>query len=142
MLIKEIMTTNVITISPEASLKEVGRVLKEKKVSGLPVTNTAGTVVGIITLTDLWRVLHRIYSWKGFEKTEFGAQFNDMLEQEKTNSKVKDIMTKTVISLSEDDSIDDAMRMMFENQIHTIPVTKDGRLIGIVGKRDIIYNAF
>ena len=142
MIVKEMMTKNVITVSPEASLKEVGSLIKEKKISGLPVVTEGGTIVGIVTLTDLLNLLSRIYQWKQLEEGDEAVNLSDMFEKEKTTSKVADIMTKNVIALREDDSLDDVMKLMFDNKIHTIPVTKEGVLIGIVGKRDLIHACF
>jgi len=71
MLVKEIMTREVITVSPDDSLKNVGEILKEKRISGLPVVKDE-KIVGIITLTDMLKVLERIYKWKELEKREPG----------------------------------------------------------------------
>ncbi|MFH1768142.1 MAG: CBS domain-containing protein [Candidatus Omnitrophota bacterium] len=142
MLVKELMTKNVITVSPEASLKDVGKILKEKKISGVPVVNDAGRVVGVITITDLLRILGRIYQWREMEKGKEEMNLSEMYEQEKEKAKVKDVMTKDVVSLSEEDTLDDVMRMMFENKVHTIPVMKDNQLIGVIGKRDLLYACF
>ena len=67
-MVKDIMTTEVVTISPETSLKEVGEILREKRVSGLPVVDKDGSVVGIITLTDMLRILDQIYHWREIER--------------------------------------------------------------------------
>jgi predicted transcriptional regulator len=142
MLVKELMTKHVYTVTPDTSLKEVGKMLKEKKISGVPVINDDGVLVGIVTLTDMLRILSRIYEWKQMEKEESQRDLSVMFEDEKSNAKVKDIMTKDIVTLSEDDTIDDIMKLMFENKIHTIPVTKDNKLIGIIGKRDLIYTCF
>ena len=143
MLVKDLMTANVMTISPEASLTDIGKILKEKRISGLPVTDQNGNLVGVVTLTDLLRILNRIYKWKGLERRDgLEPKFSDMFEHEKASAKVSDIMTKSVVTLSVDDALDDVMRIMFENQIHTIPVTEEGRIVGVIGKRDLITACF
>jgi len=142
MFVKEIMTKEVITVSPDASLKEVGEILKEKRISGIPVVDENGNVVGIVTLTDLLRILDQIYKWKEMEKRVAGLKLSEMREEEKSKAKVRDIMTKDVFTISEDGTIDDVMRMMFGKGIHTIPVIKDGKLVGIMGKRDLIDACF
>ena len=142
MFVKEIMTKEVITISPDASLKEIGEILKEKRISGIPVVDGNGNVVGIVTLTDLLRILDQIYKWKEMEKRVAGLKLSEMREEEKSKAKVRDIMTKDVFTISEDGTIDDVMRMMFGKGIHTIPVIKDGKLVGIMGKRDLIDACF
>jgi len=142
MFVKEIMTKEVITVSPDASLKEIGEILKEKRISGIPVVDENGNVVGIVTLTDLLRILDQIYKWKEMEKRVAGLKLSEMREEEKSKAKVRDIMTKDVFTISEDGTIDDVMRMMFGKGIHTIPVIKDGKLVGIMGKRDLVDACF
>ena len=142
MLVKEMMTKDVTTVSPESSLKEVGDVIKEKRISGLPVVGADGDVVGVVTLTDLLGVLDRIYKWKALEKKTYKLKISDMLKEEKTEAKVKDIMAKDVLTLREDSTLEDVMRVMFERGAHTIPITKEGKLVGVIGKRDLIRTYF
>ena len=142
MVVKEIMSREVITVSPENSLKEVGEILKEKRVSGLPVVDAKGNILGVITLTDMLRILDRVYKWKELEKVESGLTLSNLFEKEKKDAKVKDYMTKNVLALNENDSVEEVMKLMFTNNIHTIPVADSGKLIGIVGKRDLISACF
>lgn len=142
MFVKEIMTKNVITVSPEASLKEVGVIFKEKRISGVPVIDKNNTIVGIVTLTDMLRILDQIYIWKELEKLVPGCKLSEMEQEEKAKAKVRDIMTKEVYTINEQGTIDDLMKLMFTKKIHSIPVTREGKLVGIVGKRDIIYACF
>lgn len=142
MLVKEIMSTNVITVSPETSLKELGQLIKDKKISGVPVVDESESLIGVITITDLLRLLNQIYQWKKLEKGEDGPSLRQMLEQEKTNAKVKDLMTKSILALSEDDTLDEVMKKMFDNKIHTLPVISDGKIVGVIGKKDLIKACF
>jgi len=142
MYIKEIMTRDVITISPDASLKEVGELFKTKRISGTPVVDCEGNIVGIITLTDLLRILDQIYGWKEMEKKDAGLKCSKIYEEEKKEAKVKNIMTKHVLTIAEDETIDEVMKLMFERGVHSLPVVKDGRLVGIVGKRDLVNACF
>lgn len=142
MFIKEIMTKDVITVSPDASLKEVGSIFKEKRISGVPVVNRDGYIVGIVTLTDLLKILGQIYRCKELEDKFIGLKLSKMHEEEKTKAKVRDIMTKDVVTISEDRTIDDVIKLMFDKDIHTFPVIKEDKLIGIVGKRDLLDASF
>ncbi len=142
MLIKDIMTKNVITVSPDASLKEVGTILKEKRISGIPVVDQKGCIVGIVTLTDMLKILDHIYQWKELERKEPTLKLSEVFTQEKLNAKARDVMTKDVVTLEENSSIDDVMRVMFDKKIHTIPITSDGKLVGVIGKRDLVYLSF
>ena len=137
MFIKDIMTTNVITISPNASLKDVGKLLKEKRISGVPVVDDKGNLVGIVTLSDMFKILEQVYKW-----SEQKVNLSEAFDEHTVKGSVYDIMTKDVLTLSETDTIDDVMRLMFTNKVHTIPIVKDGKLVGVVGKRDLIYTCF
>ncbi len=142
MQVKDIMTKEVVTVTPEMSLKEVGILLRERRISGLPVLDGAGVLVGIITLTDMLKVLDRIYKWKQLERMESDLMVSGKFEQEKENAKVGDFMTEEVMTLTEDASLDFLRTKMFNNGIHTLPVVKNGKLVGVVGKRDLICACF
>jgi CBS domain-containing protein len=137
MLLKEIMTTDVITVSPENTLKDVGRLLKAKRISGIPVIEN-DMIAGIITITDIMKVIEEIYRWQELEKKATGLKISDLVGKEKLNSKVGSIMTKTVFTLEEDKTVDDAVQLMFKKKVHTIPVTRNGKLAGVIGKRDLV----
>ena len=142
MLVKEVMTKDVITLSPDTSLKEAGEIFKEKRISGAPVVDRAGNILGIITLTDLLKILDQIYKWRELERKVEGLKLSEMFEKEKVEAKVANIMTNDVFTISEDKTIDDVTRIMFGKGVHTIPVTKDGKLVGIIGKRDLVSACF
>lgn len=142
MLVKNIMTSNVITITPESSIKEVGRILKEKRISGLPVVDNDGELVGIITLTDMFKILGQIYHWRKIETKAPELKISEMFEKEKEEAKVSIYMTKAVFTVEEDEPIEAVMDLMFERNVHTIPVTKKGKIVGVVGRRDLMYSCF
>ena len=140
MLVKEIMAKEPITVSADDPLKKVGHILKEKRISGMPVVDKHGELIGIITLTDVLKLFQRIYKWKELEEKEPELHLVSMLEDEKKNATVKDYMTKGVITLREDMTVDEAMEVMAVHSVHTLPVTREGKLVGIVGQRDLVYH--
>ncbi len=142
MQVKDIMTRDVLTVTAETTLNEVSEMLKGKRVSGFPVVNKENEVVGIITITDLMKVLDRIYKWKDLEKRDSDLKISGRFEQEKNSSKVGDFMTTGVMTLTEDTDLDFVRKKMFSNKIHTLPVVKDGKLIGVVGKHDLVNACF
>jgi CBS domain-containing protein len=142
MLLKEIMTKNVITVTPDTSLREVGKILKEKRISGIPVVDESGNLAGIITITDILRILKEIYQWQRIEKSATGLKISDLIEKESLNKKVKDVMTKNIFTLDANKSIDDLMYIVFTKNIHTIPVMENDKLVGIIGKRDLVGSCF
>jgi len=142
MMIKDIMTKSVITVSPEASLKEVGVILKEKRISGVPVVEDDGSIVGIVTVDDILKILEEIYQWQELERKATGMNLSDLVGKERLNTKVRTIMTKNVYTLDENKALNDVMNLMFTKKIHTIPITKDNKLAGVIGKRDLVYACF
>jgi len=142
MLIREIMAKNVITVSPDTSLREAGKILKEKRISGIPVIERDGRLVGVITITDILKIIKEIYQWQQIEKSSTGLKISDLIETESLNKKVSDVMTKSVFTLEAGRDVNDLMRLVFTKNIHTIPITENGSLVGVVGKHDLIGSCF
>ena len=138
MLLREIMTKDVISISHEATLKEAGEVFKQKRISGLPVVNENEEIVGVVTITDMLKILGQIYKLKESEKkSQADIMLSEMYEGEKQKAQVKDLMTREVHVLKEESSIEEVMRLMFQKNVHTIPITDaEGHIVGIIGRRD------
>jgi len=147
MLVKDIMSTTVALLAPEATIEELGKLLKEKRISGVPVVDSSGVVVGVVTMTDLLRLVGEYFSWyqtdcayslTGWEKEKRLKVLRDNFVTDVYKKPISEIMNDMVIGLKEDDSIEEAMKLMFVNNIHTLPVLRDGKLIGIVGKHDLL----
>jgi len=114
---KDVMTREVITIDPDAGLEEtIGR-LVNNKISGMPVCDKAGKVVGMISEKDL---LNFIFS--GNIK----------------NTKVKEAMSIHIISFPPDEELDKIALVMGEKQIRRVPILENGKLVGVVSRRSII----
>jgi len=138
MKVKEIMAKNVITISPKASLKELATLIKKHRINGVPVVDEEGALIGIVTMTDILKILHDIYYWAELEKVKPGLGVKDALEVEKEKATVGEKMSTSLRTLKEDDDIEKALKLMCKYSIHTIPVTKDKKLIGVIGATDIV----
>ena len=139
MKIKEIMAKNVITISPKASLKELATLIKKHRINGVPVVDEEGALVGVVTMTDILKILHDIYYWAELEKVKPGLGVKDALEVEKEKATVGEKMSTSLRTLKEDDDVEKALKLMCKYGIHTIPVVKDKKLIGVVGATDIVH---
>ena len=139
MLLKDIMTKDVVTVTPSTSLKEVCKILKEKRISGVPVVDEGGKIAGIVTITDVLKIVQEVYQWQALEKNAYHMNISELLGKESLNTNAGNIMTKTVYTLDENKNINDVMRLMFTNKIHTIPITREDKIVGIIGKRDLVY---
>ena len=142
MIVKEIMTETVVTVTPETSLREAGKIFLEKRISGIPVIDENGNLYGMLTITDMLKVLDDIYKWGEQEKKWGGLKIADEFAQKKANAKVGDIMSKEVFTLPEESNLKDVMRMMFTKKVHTIPIVRDNKLVGIIGKHDLVSICF
>src|SRR3989338_6943461 len=118
MFIRDMMTKNVITVTPNTSLKEVGRILKEKRISGVPVVDSTERIVGIITVTDILRLLEEIYQWQVLEGKITGLHVSELVGKERLNAKAASVMKKDVFTLNENSTLNDLMRLMFTKKIY------------------------
>ena len=142
MKIGDIMTCDVITVTPETKVRDVARILSEKRIGAVPVINTERNVVGIISESDLF------LKEKGipFSAVKIPRLFNEWVEPGKLESLYRkiethmasDVMTSPVITVSPEDEVGAAAALMFRNKISRLPVVKGGKLVGIVSRSDFI----
>ena len=114
MIAREIMTRNVFTISPEVSVLELAQLLSQKSISGVPVIDTDGQIIGIVTEADIIGKVNR----------------EDMC--------VADIMSPEIIFVTEDTQVGQIAMLLVERKIKRVPVMRDGKLVGIVCRADIV----
>lgn len=127
MLIRNFMTKNVITINPEDSMQKAIQMLQQHKINMMPVVQD-GKVVGVISDRDLKKASPSDAT--DLEKHELKYLLNKI--------KVKDIMTKKVITVPPDFTIEEAAEVLLTNDISGAPVLDDhGALVGIVTNRDL-----
>ncbi|MEK6777468.1 MAG: CBS domain-containing protein [bacterium] len=140
---KEIMTRDVITVGPDMPVKDLAKLLLDHHISGVPVVDKEGNLAGIITDKDL------IESNKNLHLPTVVTLFDAViyLESEKhfkedlrkmAASRVEDIMVRKVVTIGEDTSIRDIAAIMSDQGKDLLPVVREGKLIGIVGKADIV----
>ena len=139
----EIMKEKVISVPPDMPVDELGRFFIEHDISGVPVVGSKGELVGIVTEYDL------ISQSKKFHLPSLLRLFDAIIPLEGANavekeikkmsaSQVSDICTRDVITIAEDTPIDEIATIMAEKHITLLPVLKEGRITGVVGKREVI----
>jgi CBS domain-containing protein len=111
MIAKDIMTREVITASPALPVKELAMLLVKNQISGVPVADEHGNIIGLVSEAD-------IIAKKG--------------------KHVEAIMSRQVFSVSEEASIEEIAQLMTTHRIKRLPVMKDGKLLGIVSRADIV----
>lgn len=142
---KNIMTRDVITVNPSMTIEEFARVLMKNQISGAPVVDEKGSLIGIATENDLItqnKRLHIPTILRLFDA--FIPLGTSRLEREIkkiTATTVEEICTKKVVTVDPETPLEEIATIMTEKKIHLIPVIKEGKIVGIIGKRDIIKGA-
>jgi CBS domain-containing protein len=113
----DIMTDNLVTIRPEASIEEAIDLLLTHGISGAPVTDKEGHLVGVITEFALLAVVY---------------------DQRVKDHFVAEHMTRNVITVNVDDPMRRAADLCIVNRVRRLPVMKDGRLVGLIARRDVL----
>jgi len=114
MIARDIMTRKVYTISPEASVQEVAQLLSRKSISGVPVIDKDGRIIGIVTEADIIGKVNR------------------------EGLCVADIMSPEIIAVDEETPVGEIAMLLTERKIKRVPVMQDGKLVGIVCRADIV----
>jgi CBS domain-containing protein len=111
MLAKDIMTQQVIAVSPQTPVKQLAKTLSQNHISGTPVVDKSGKVVGVVTQRDLLG---------------------------KKGAQVKSIMSKKVISVMEDTPVEEIASVMTARNVKRVPVFRGQKLAGIISRGDLV----
>lgn len=144
---RDIMTKEVITVQEDMTIEALGRIFIEKRISGAPVLDSGEKLVGIVTENDLVRKNSRLHIPTVVRIFDAFVPLGgtDRVEEEirrMSASTVSEICTRTVVTVAPDATLQDISSLMFEKGVHLIPVLDAGRIVGIIGKIDIIRGMF
>jgi CBS domain-containing protein len=141
---KDVMTTEVVTVSPETTVQELARILSEKGISGAPVVDANNRLVGLVSEGDL---LHRaetgterrIQRRRSWWLDSVAAEEEQARDYVKAHGRtVADIMTRDVISADETTDLADIAMLLETKRIKRVPVVSGGRLVGIVSRANLV----
>jgi len=148
MKVKDVMNPKIVFCKPDDTVREAAKILKENNISGVPVLK-GDELVGIISEGDLLKLL--IIPEKGelwlpspFEVIEvpirelLGWEDTKKMLSDMGSTKIEEIMTKDVHTISSEASVEEASEHMVRHRINRLPVTEDNHLVGIVTRGDII----
>lgn len=143
MKVKEIMTQPVISVRDDTPLEEVALLMLEHRIGGVPVLDDRGELVGIITESDftakekclpfsLFRAPQLFGRWMGAGEAAH-------LYEEARGLPAREAMTRSVVTIGEDDPVEDVLELMLRNDINRVPVIGMGGVpIGIVARHDLL----
>lgn len=136
----DVMTSNVISVSPDMTVREVARIFVDNGISGAPVLDADGHVVGMISEGDLLR-----RSEIGTEERtrtswlDFWSASHEARDYIKTHAeRVRDVMTTGVVSVQPDTPLAEVAGILETRRIKRVPVTKAGQLVGIVSRANLV----
>ena len=144
MLVRQVMTTDVVTFAPEETVEVATRRLLERDVDGAPVVDGAGEVIGMLSSDDLLvqeTQLHypTVFSLFGayLELPSSHRRFEAELRRA-VAAVVSDVMERDPVTCSPDDTLERAATLMHERRVSRLPVLEGGRLVGIVARGDLL----
>ena len=145
MLVRDIMDAEPATVSPDTSVEEVVRTLREHELPGVPVVDANGRLAGLVTEADLvlpddqgdLHIPHYINLFGGTVFLEPLGRFEDRLRKAFA-SKAADMMTPDPDSVAPDTTVREAARLIHDTGHNRLPVVEDGRLVGVVTRVDVL----
>ena len=141
--VKDIMTREVKSVSPETEITQAAKLLLSEHINGVPVVNRAGELVGILCQSDLIAQQKSIPIPSLFTLLDgyIPLTFLNRMDREVEKiaaTKVDNAMTPDPVTVNSDTGIEKVAALMVEKNYHTLPVVDDGKLVGIVGKEDVL----
>ena len=127
LMAKDLMQTNLIVATTEMLVVDVIDILGEKKITALPVVDSEGNLVGIISEKDILEIAYQIIA--GYYDFNKGQT-------------VADMMITDVVTFKSEDNLADICQSFMSRPFRRVPVVEDGKPIGIISRRDIIFKAF
>ncbi len=140
MIAADVMTRQVLSVSPDATVEDAAQQMLTRGISGLFVVNETGDLVGIVTEGDLLRrdeigtERHRPWWLRMFVSP--GRQAADFTRTH--GRRVSDVMTENVISVAHDSALEAVVALMEEHRIKRIAVTQNGRVAGVISRSDLL----
>ena len=140
---KDIMTTDVVTVFPETPISDIAKLLLEKHFNGIPVVDKDGNLIGIVCQSDLIAEQKKLPIPSVFTILDAFIPIQPLRKTEKEVQKIAAIkaseaMTPDPATVNPETSLEEIASLMVNRCIHTIPVVDGGKLVGVIGKEDIL----
>jgi CBS domain-containing protein len=137
MRVADLMTTNVVTVTPETPLKDVANLLVEHRIAGVPVCDSGGQVVGVVSESDiLWKELRTLPETNGLFERMLESAYGDDKRAKATTA--GEAMSSPAITIEPEAPIARAARLLIEYMINRLPVVSENQLVGILARSDLV----
>jgi CBS domain-containing protein len=137
---KDVMTSPVLTVKPDASVTEVARLLLERHISAAPVVDDAGHLLGIVSEGDLMRRpesgTERHPSWWLTLISDPQDEAREYLKSHGLHA--RDVMSRHVVSVGDDAPLQEIASLLEKHRIKRVPVVRDGQVVGIVSRSNLL----
>jgi CBS domain-containing protein len=140
MQVRDVMTANVITVPAQVTILEAARTMLRNRVSGLPVVDAEGKLVGMVTEGDFLRRSEIGTERRRPRWLEFVLGPGRMAEEyvRAAGRKVEDVMTRDPVTVREDDDLETVVELMERRRVKRFPVLRDGKIVGIVSRANLM----
>jgi CBS domain-containing protein len=130
MLVREVMTSPPVTVGPGTSLKRAIQLLDEHQITAMPVVDHVGHLMGVVSEADVLRDSVPADRRAHARLVEISAPTVQLV--------VTDVMTHLPVSVAPDDDLSQAVELLVDTQVKSLPVVGSGRVVGMVSRRDVI----
>ena len=140
---RDIMTKKVITVSPETLVNDLAKTLAGKNIGGVPVVDADGRLVGIVTQSDLVERVQELKLPPAINILDFHVYLQIPSHlfrkvEKMLGATVADIMSPKPLTVSPETPVPQIAALMAEQKVHTLPVLEQGKIVGIIGKMDLV----
>ena len=140
---KDIMSKEIISVSPETEITQAANLLLEKRINGVPVVDAAGELVGILCQSDLIAQqksipIPSLFTFLDGYISLTTSKHMDKAVEKIAATKVAEAMTANPVTVGPETGIEKIATLMVEKNYHTLPVIDAGKLVGILGKEDVL----
>lgn len=142
-IVRDIMNTDLITVTPDMDISRAAKILFDNRINGAPVVDDSGSLVGILCQSDLITQQKKLPIPTVFTFLDGLIRLTSVKQIEKQVSKiaaltVSEAMTPKPVTVQPDTEIETVAALMVDSKFHTLPVVEDSRLVGIIGKEDVL----
>ncbi|MCX5862914.1 MAG: CBS domain-containing protein [Deltaproteobacteria bacterium] len=139
----DVMTRDVITVTPHTLLRELAEILSENSINGVPVVDDHGNVLGVVCESDLVNQNKPLHIPTVFIILDSVIPLENPWRLQKefkrlTATTVEDIYSKPAVCIAPDTDLSEVARLMADRKLYTLPVVDNAKLVGVIGKSDVI----